>query len=533
MCNHHRFLRSVCFVIGMLLPVSMSVVFAAGEYTEPGYIDRVLYPEGYSILSSDHVMFPVDVRDWPIKIDARRQLFVDDYLVAEMTGLTRQYHAMVKHPANPVIRADRPWEGTAVGPRHVAYDEATGRFRMWYSSSVPYKEGDKMLRRAATLYAESDDGVHWTKPELGQVEVEGSKANNVILMPGAPRFIHRDESRPADERYVALISHKPPRDDVEREGMFLYTSPDGMHWTGHLDQFVIPHLETVSMPQDGIGDTTIFRYDPYLKRYICDCKFLIPDDRLGRLRVRGMAESEDLIHWTRPRVILYPDERDDPDAQIYAQMSFVYESMWLGSVRVMRVERVGWKQTEVEFSYSRDGRHWCRPAKRQPLLALGDPDGWEPDYSSMINQAPLVIGDELWFYYMGSRNPEREGRPIREPWDMAIGLAKLRRDGFASLDGGDEPGIVLTRPLTFAGKTLYVNADVADGGYVKVAVLSRKSEPIVGFGLEDAVAVTGDRTKLQVTWKDRSQLKPSSSVTDHYRLKFEIKNAKLYSFWIE
>jgi len=46
-------------------------------------------------------MFPVDVRDWPIEIDARRQLFVDDYLVAEMEGLTRQYHKMVKHPDNP------------------------------------------------------------------------------------------------------------------------------------------------------------------------------------------------------------------------------------------------------------------------------------------------------------------------------------------------------------------------------------------------------------------------------------------------
>ena len=116
---------------------------------------------------------------------------------------------------------------------------------------------------------------------------------------------------------------------------------------------------------------------------------------------------------------------------------------------------------------------------------------------------------------------------------MAVGLAKLRRDGFASLNGGDEPGSVVTRPLTFQGKSLFVNVEVADGGYIKSAVLSRTSEPLAGYGLEDSVPLTYDTTQGAMRWQNAKNLKPSSTLRDHYRLKFEIKNAKLYSFWIE
>jgi hypothetical protein len=76
-------------------------------------------------------------------------------------------------------------------------------------------------------------------------------------------------------------------------------------------------------------------------------------------------------------------------------------------------------------------------------------------------------------------------------------------------------------------------AEVAVGGYIKVAVLSRTSEPLAGYGLEDSVPMTSDTTKGAMSWQNAKNIKPSSTLKDHYRLKFEIKNAKLYSFWIE
>ena len=75
---------------------------------EDWHVDRALFPEAYGILSSDHLMFPVDVSDWPLRIDSRRQLFVDDYLIASMDGLKRKWHEPVKHPGNPVMEGELP-----------------------------------------------------------------------------------------------------------------------------------------------------------------------------------------------------------------------------------------------------------------------------------------------------------------------------------------------------------------------------------------------------------------------------------------
>jgi hypothetical protein len=294
----------------------------------------------------------------------------------------------------------------------------------------------------------------------------------------------------------------------------------------------------------GIGDTTAYRYDPILKRYICDAKhmLILPKEevkRLGlvlgrnkdRIRLRAMAESEDFIHWTRPRFFLYPDDNDQPDCQIYSHIGFVYESMWIGLVRVMHMIPTGWKQVDVQLTYSRDGRHWCRPRRRQPFIPLGDPDGWEPDYTGPSTNGPLLVDDEIWIYYRGCRYARRDDPKAKDTYKMAIGLAALRRDGFVSLDAGETPGQIVTRPLTFGGKSLFVNADVGDDGWIKAAVLSEGSESTASYTLDDAVPVTENTTKSLMRWKTRKKLAPPHD--GHIRLLFQLKDAKLYSFGIE
>jgi len=329
---------------------------------------------------------------------------------------------------------------------------------------------------------------------------------------------------------------------VKQAGLYVHRSSDGLHWTADLTHPAVTSSENRDLYSSvGPGDTSLFRHDPILGRYVIDAKFnlYLPEARLkelgvpveagkNRIRSRTMMESEDLIHWTRPRIILFPDEHDERDSQIYGHISFVYESLWLGLLRVMHLERTGWKQVEIELSYSRDGRNWSRPDARRPFIPLGDPDGWEPDYTDSALHAPLLVNDELWFYYRGSRSSERDKT---DDWKMAAGLAKLRRDGFVSLDAGPEPGRVTTRPLTFAGRSLFVNADVAEGGSVRAAVLSADSEPLKDFGLDDAVPVATNTTRGRLTWKNAEHLAPPGD--DHVRLVFEVRSAKLYSFWIE
>ena len=247
-----------------------------------------------------------------------------------------------------------------------------------------------------------------------------------------------------------------------------------------------------------------------------------------------MLESEDLIHWTRPRMFIYPDRHDLSDCHIYGHMGFVYESMWIGMLRVMHLIPTGWKKVDIQLTYSRDGRHWSRPRERQPFIPLGGADTWEADYSGPDQYGPLIVDDELWFYYFGSRHPYRDNKPKGGGnWPMAVGLCKLRRDGFASLNAGQAPGPgeVVTRPLNYQGKSLFINAEVADGGWVRAAVLSEDSQPLESYRLDQAVPLTQSTTRGGMAWRSANELTVTRD--RHVRLLFQLKDAKLYSFWIE
>ncbi|MFH1738846.1 MAG: hypothetical protein ABIH23_07540, partial [bacterium] len=381
------YLNTVKHSTGILILLIICHAVEAGADTNTGsYVDRECYPEAYGILTSEHLMFPVDMSDWPLNLDNSHQLFVDDYLIASNQNLTREIHQPVKDPRNPLIVADKPWERESIILTFVLRDEATRKFRMWYSTRLYYTEPGGARVRFPTLYAESDDGIVWRKPNLGLLEYEKSKENNFVIHGGRIKglFENPTPDKP-DERFTALVLHEPPGDlasderpYVKREGYYLYKSPDGLRWKGDLEHCIIPALLKYGMPQGGIADTTIFRYDRLLKRYICSAKFVLPHATLGKIRCRGQCESEDLIHWTRPRFTIYPDDRDEPDTQIYGNIAFPYENMWLGLLRVMHTDRTGWKQVEIELSMSRDGMTWTRPAERTPFLPFGDADSWEP-----------------------------------------------------------------------------------------------------------------------------------------------------------
>ena len=110
-------------------------------------------------------------------------------------------------------------------------------------------------------------------------------------------------------------------------------------------------------------------------------------------------------------------------------------------------------------------------------------------------------------------------------------MAKIRRDGFVSLEAGAVPGKIVTRPLTFEGKTLYVNAKIADDGWLKGELQNIEGEPSAHYRLDACDAVTGDVLSARVTWGKRKRIELSDD--EPWRIVFELKNAKLYSFWVE
>ena len=229
-------------------------------------------------------------------------------------------------------------------------------------------------------------------------------------------------------------------------------------------------------------------------------------------------------------MVIYPDGLDAPDSQIYGHCGFVYESAWIGMMRMMHTTYAenSYKQTTIELTASRDGRHWTRVGKREEFIPLGGPDEWDPHYHDPCTP-PILVGDELWIYYRSM--PMWGGKKRGHDKISRIGLAMLRRDGFVSLNAGTAAGTVVTRPLTFAGKKLFINAEIAEGGYVKAEVRSTSGKALPAHTLAKCTPATGSATRMEVTWAGAGAIRHSH--TQRLRLAFELKNAKLYAFWVE
>jgi hypothetical protein len=517
--------------------------------TASASIDGSPFPQCWGVLDSERLMFPVDVSDWPVKIDSHRQLFVDDYLVAGLTGLRRTLHQPVKHPQNPLMTGETAWEG---GPRWgpvLAYclrDEPSGRFRLWYRSRLTYQAGGRRYS-FPNMYAESPDGIHWERPALGLNEWSGSRENNIILQAGDLRgLIHQPDDGAAPWKAIWEHNSADRRlPGMEREGYYLYTSPDGIRWQrAHLS---VPYgarrkasIET-PLPLTRLGDTGHVRWDALLGTYVCDAKGVVaavggddvPTARVGggdgNHRFRLQMESDDLIHWTRPRVVAFPDAVDFERGTIgfYGLLGSTYESLWIGYLRAHRLDP--WKRVDVQLMVSRDGRTWSRVCDRQVFLPLGTDDSWEADYSEINHAGPLLVGDELWFFYRGSilERHRGSGPDIQK----GIGLATLRRDGFASLTAGNGGGSVTTRPLSFSGRRLRVNAAVHSGGELRVDVLTHDGAPVPGYSAAECAFVAGDHTATPIRWAG-GELGDVDAERRPFRLRFTLQNADLYAFWI-
>ena len=148
---------------------------------------------------------------------ARRELLVDDLLVDAMRGAVRlELHHPTPHEI--VFKTDAPWEGNAAAYQSVFQDG--NRYRMYYHGGH-YRTGGPPTQALEEhpwvfCYAESDDGIHWRRPELGLCEFAGSKANNIILTPeslaeigGDPAhtaaFLDTNPGCPPDQKYKIVV----------------------------------------------------------------------------------------------------------------------------------------------------------------------------------------------------------------------------------------------------------------------------------------------------------------------------------------
>ena len=446
---------------------------------------------------------------------SQAQLFIDDTWIADCAQVGRVFHQPRKYP-DPVLRGDRPWEECAP----LIYGTVLKRgdlFQMWYMAwtrNSPPK----------ICYAESSDGVNWDKPSLGLHEFDGSTDNNICLAGRRGRWFDCIGviADPEDEEWPlkAIASERP-------WGLIAARSKDGRVW----DQTpgpVLPHWgdRTNVMPHKDRGMYVIHGRPPRMM-----------DIHGQRIVVR--TESKDLIHWSKPRLILKPDVEDDARIQFYSASGFRYESLYLGFIERMYMTP---DKLDSELIYSHDGLDWRRTRPRPRFIEWGAPGSWDGAWLNLGTGGPILNQGRLWFYYSGRSGAHAAPFPLNHG---AIGLALLRPDGFASIQAREKPGWFETPPMRWPGGDLLVNVDCRRdltshpgrvSGEVTVEVRGPSGRPLKGFRAQDCAPLARNTSPgaqeascVPVQWTEQP-----AGMGKHkgktVRLLFSLRDAHVYSF---
>jgi hypothetical protein len=476
-----------------------------------------------------------------------RQLFLDEVGIAHIGNLHRTLHKPNKKGA--VIRPTPPYEkiqGVHCAP---AWDPQAELWKIWLVNSGDY---------SGTAYAQSKDGLHWTKPVLSQVEVNGSKENNYITIDptlswpaNAIMNVVIDPDDPDPSRRFKGLAHASGREPV--------VSADGINWR-KLD---VKPLRS--------ADMSSLSYDRKTGTFIAALKTF---SRYGR--AQAISTSKDFKSWTEPKLAMEADDLDqelgrqrikarfadptlDPpeydipetyNVDLYGLGVFRYEGLYIGLPMMFhRTARVpkdwpGFDEMELsdevlknvrahgdwtgfhhlQLAVSRDLSNWQRLAERRPFLETSPLGSGAYDLQTLSPPSDAIVrGDELWFYYGG--NQGYAFISIGTAHDGgAVHLAVLRRDGFISLDAGEQAGTIQTEPFKLPGTKLFVNVDALNGD-LRIELLNGDGKVVA-----KSKPLTGDLLREPVTWAEGNiaDLKGQTA-----SLRFTLRNGQFYSYWLE
>ena len=507
------------------------------------------------------------------------QLFVDVILIEAAQGLTRRWHKPQRHGDGPVLKRDRPWEQSlyfTYSNYVVIRDPSDGLIKCWYEDLGPV-DGREHPWMTRICYAQSRDGITFTKPDTGIRTADGQMTNIVMgYQPGvqpsaqnpwAQSGVHScgmviDPYPPTPEERFRMIYSEGTHDQGRLQHKTnIAHSADGLTWVRY------PHFPSIGSTGGNLNDVSCLHYDHDARMFVQNTRdhrmydigtpprsrsvshwfgAVHPGrpDLMGRRRVI-QTRSANFHHWTEPVLVSAPDDAsgtavalDNLDVAHYGMQQFRVGRMHFATLGIFRYVVNG---MEVRLLYSRDGQKFIAADRGTPFLAPRGMGHWDAYMVSMTSQ-PVEIGDELFFYHGGSKahhdwwcGPSEE---INHPDALdpqavmrdgyAMGLTRLRKDGFASLDGSRErPGYLLTRPFKSAGNQLTINARCRAGGSIRVGILDLDRNPLPGRDPDQSDPFTGDAAAHAVTWGGAGDLgRPGQ----WRQLLFMIRDAELFSF---
>ena len=456
----------------------------------------------------------------PVSIGTRRELFVDRDLIETTRDVDLRLGTPVD--AGPVLHLDRPWEQSF--SNYTTILQEPGRYRLYYRGTPVAQDGGG---NEVTCYAESSDGSHWTRPNLGLFEVAGEKNNNVILAHDPPfshnftPFIDKRPGVNADEKYKAVAGYS-------KTGLVGFISGDGVHWRKIEGGPVLPPPNEFALDSQNIAfwSEQESQYVLYYRTW----------KKIGKTNYRwtSRAVSHDFRHFEPAGEM---DFGDAPPQHLYTNQTSEYfraPNMYVGicarfmpgrqvltaeQAKAIRVNPNYFKDcSDAVLISSRGGNRYTRTfleAFLRPGIGL---ENWvsRSNYPSLN----LMQTGDSTMSFLVNRN---YGQPT-----AYLRRYDLRLDGFASAHAGFSGGELITRPVIFDGSQLELNYSTSAAGSIRVEVQEASGTPIPGFTLADSRELIGDEIGRVYDWKGTRDL--TAHRGKPVRLRFQLKDADLFAY---
>ncbi len=447
-----------------------------------------------------------------LDLGTRWELFVDHFLVASTRGAALKLHEPRR--AEVVLVLDAPWEGPTSAYFSVLRDGDV--IRLYYRGSVA---GSDHSDNQVTCVAESRDGIHFTRPKLGIVEVNGSKDNNVVWRGVeshnfAP-FLDQNPKATPDARYKALAGLKQPgRNWHQGEtpgGLYAFASVDGVNWRKLRPEPV--------MTKGAFDSLNLAFWDPARDRYTCYSRIFE-----NKVRAVQSVPSADFVNWGDGVSNRYA--QDVPYEHFYtsatlpcpgAEHLLVAFPKRFVTDRKKIAEHKGPGVSDAVFMSSRDGQHWDRTFLEAWVRPGPDQKNWT-DRNNMPAWGIVESAPGEWSMYISEH--------YRWP-DCRIRRLTLPRHRFAAMNSGARGGEFTTHSLVVRGSRLVLNYATSAAGSIQIEVLDAAGRPLPGFTLADMPPLFGDELDATVRWKKGSDL--SSLQGQPVRLRVQLKDADLFA----
>jgi len=238
-----------------------------------------------------------------------------------------------------------------------------------------------------------------------------------------------------------------------------------------------------------------------------------------------MATSEDFEHWTDHGEVLTPNGGDPPETEFYGMVGFRYLGWSLGFLEMFKILE---RRLDTQLVRLDSNGRPKRFMQGQTFLDHGDWSDWDASWAFPGNCAPIRVGEELRIYYHGRKTLHWSDPATGGVGHIgAIGLARIRKDGWVYMQAGADGGTLTTAPLQSQGCCISVNADASEGE-LRAELLDEKGKVIPGYSLDNCYPLKTDATYWKLNWAGKWDLQ--EMMGRKISIRFQLTGTKLYAF---